>query len=86
MSTWSSWLAGCRPNTVLAVAYDLKVFFTVVAKPPPRVRPVDGLGGQGVAELVGVVQIQKVMRGLAPFARVAGAAYAVLGLLRLRLR
>ena len=29
----------CRPNTVLAVAYDLKVFFTVVAKPPRRVRP-----------------------------------------------
>ena len=26
-------LAGrCRPNTVLAVAYDLKVFFTVAAK------------------------------------------------------
>ena len=38
-------LAGrCRPNTVLAVAYDLKVFFTVVAKPPRRVRPVDVLG------------------------------------------
>jgi integrase/recombinase XerD len=27
----------CRPNTVLAVAYDLKVF-TVVGKPPRRVR------------------------------------------------
>jgi len=37
-------LAGrCRPNTVLAVAYDLKVYFTVVAKPPRRVRPVDVL-------------------------------------------
>jgi site-specific recombinase XerD len=34
----------CRPNTVLAVAYDLKVFFTVVAKPPRRVRPADVLG------------------------------------------
>jgi site-specific recombinase XerC len=34
----------CRPNTVLAVAYDLKVFFTVVAKPPQRVRPADVLG------------------------------------------
>jgi integrase/recombinase XerD len=34
----------CRPNTVLAVAYDLKVFFTVVGKPPRRVRPVDVLG------------------------------------------
>jgi integrase/recombinase XerD len=26
--------ARSRPNTVLAVAYDLKVFFTVVGKPP----------------------------------------------------
>jgi integrase/recombinase XerD len=33
----------CRPNTVLAAAYDLKVFFTVVAKPPDQVRPVDVL-------------------------------------------
>jgi integrase len=45
----------CRPNTVLAVAYDLKVFFTVVGKPPRRVRPADVLafmtaqrtGGEG---------------------------------------
>ncbi len=29
----------CRPNTVRAAAYDLKVFFTVVAKPPDQVRP-----------------------------------------------
>jgi hypothetical protein len=28
----------CRPNTVLAAAYDLKVFFTVVGKPPQAVR------------------------------------------------
>jgi integrase/recombinase XerD len=33
----------CRPNTVLAVAYDLKVFFTVVEKSPKRVRPADVL-------------------------------------------
>ncbi|MGH3884255.1 MAG: tyrosine-type recombinase/integrase [Pseudonocardiaceae bacterium] len=33
----------CRPNTVLAVAYDLKVFFTVVGKTPKRVRPGDVL-------------------------------------------
>jgi hypothetical protein len=33
----------CRPNTVLAVAYDLKVYFTVVPEPPCRVRPVDVL-------------------------------------------
>jgi hypothetical protein len=37
-------LAGrCRPNTVLAVAYDLKVFFTVVGKSPGRVRATDVL-------------------------------------------
>jgi len=45
----------CRPNTVLAVAYDLKVFFTEVRKPPRQVRSVDVLsfmtaqrtGGEG---------------------------------------
>jgi integrase/recombinase XerD len=50
----------CRPNTVLAVAYDLKVFFTVVPKSPRRVRPVDVLafmtaqraGGEGRLQLV----------------------------------
>ena len=37
-------LAGrCRPNTVLAAAYDLKVFFTVVGKPPEEVAPADVL-------------------------------------------
>ncbi len=37
-------LAGrCRPNTVLAAAYDLKVFFTVVAKDPQEVLPADVL-------------------------------------------
>ena len=33
----------CRPNTVRAAAYDLKVFFAVVAKPPDQVRPADVL-------------------------------------------
>jgi integrase/recombinase XerD len=33
----------CRPNTVLAAAYDLKVFFTAVGKPPDQVRPADVL-------------------------------------------
>jgi integrase/recombinase XerD len=56
LDEYLDFLAGrCRPNTVLAVAYDLKVFFTVVGKPPRRVRPVDVLafmtaqraGGQG---------------------------------------
>jgi integrase/recombinase XerD len=37
-------LAGrCRPNTVLATAYDLKVFFTVVGKAPRDVAPGDVL-------------------------------------------
>ena len=34
----------CRPNTVLAAAYDLRVFFTVVAKSPAEVGPADVLG------------------------------------------
>jgi integrase/recombinase XerD len=34
----------CRPNTVLAAAYDLRVFFTVVTKAPPDVLPADVLG------------------------------------------
>jgi len=33
----------CRPNTVLAAAYDLKVFFTVVGKPPQEVGAADVL-------------------------------------------
>ena len=36
--------ARCRPNTVLAAVYDLKVFFTVVGKPPDEVRSADVLG------------------------------------------
>jgi hypothetical protein len=35
--------ARCRPSTVLAAAYDLKVFFTVVGKHPQEVRPADVL-------------------------------------------
>lgn len=34
----------CRPNTVLAAGYDLRVFFAVVAKPPAEVGPADVLG------------------------------------------
>ena len=33
--------ARCRPNTVLATAYDLKVFFEVVGKEPERVSTAD---------------------------------------------
>src|SRR3954452_16362093 len=36
--------ARCRPNTVLATAFDLKVFFTVVGKPPAEVTAADVLG------------------------------------------
>ena len=62
LDEYLQFLAGrCRPNTVLAVAYDLKVFFTVVAKPPRRVRPVDVLafmtaqraGGEGRLQAAG---------------------------------
>ena len=34
----------CRPNTVLAAAYDLKVFFEVVDRPADQVRAADVLG------------------------------------------
>ena len=34
----------CRPNTVLAAAYDLRVFFRVVDKTPAEVVPADVLG------------------------------------------
>jgi integrase/recombinase XerD len=34
----------CRPNTVLAAAYDLRVFFTVVGKAPEEVSAGDVLG------------------------------------------
>jgi integrase/recombinase XerD len=44
LDEYLEFLAGrCRPNTVLAVAYDLKVFFTAVAKSPRRVCPADVL-------------------------------------------
>jgi integrase/recombinase XerD len=36
--------ARCRPNTVLATAHDLKVFFTVVDKAPAEVTSTDVLG------------------------------------------
>lgn len=34
----------CRPNTVLAAGYDLRVFFAVVGKAPEEVGPADVLG------------------------------------------
>ena len=62
LDEYLEFLAGRRrPNTVLAVAYDLKVFFTAVGKPPRRVCPVDVLafmttqrtGGQGRLQVAG---------------------------------
>jgi integrase/recombinase XerD len=45
LDVYLEFLAGrCRPNTVLAVGYDLKVFFAVVGKPVERVQPADVLG------------------------------------------
>jgi integrase/recombinase XerD len=55
-------LAGrCRPNTVLAVAYDLKVFFTAAGKAPEVVTSADVLafmtaqraGGRGRLQVAG---------------------------------
>jgi len=45
LDVYLEFLAGrCRPNTVLAAAYDLKVFFTVVDKAPGEVCAADVLG------------------------------------------
>jgi integrase/recombinase XerD len=45
LDDYLEFLAGrCRPNTVLAAAYDLRVFFTVVAKAPDEVCAGDVLG------------------------------------------
>jgi integrase len=56
----------CRPNTVLAAAYDLKVFFAVVARAPDQVRPADvlafitaqrtGRGGDRALQPVGLAE------------------------------
>jgi integrase len=67
MDDYLEFLAGrCRPNTVLAAAYDLRVFFSVVAKEPAEVDPADVLGfitaqrsgrtGTGVVQLLGHVE------------------------------
>ena len=38
---WSSWPGVWRPNTVRAVAFDSKTFFTVIVKSPVDVEPAD---------------------------------------------
>ncbi|WP_328291235.1 tyrosine-type recombinase/integrase [Kineococcus sp. NBC_00420] len=52
--------ARCRPNSVLAAGYDLKVFFTLIAKTPAEVTAADVLGfitaqRTGSAEVLGPV-------------------------------
>src|SRR3954453_4585328 len=42
VDSYLEFVAGrCRPNTVRAVAFDLKVFFTVVDRDPVEVTPPD---------------------------------------------
>jgi len=59
----------CRPNTVQAAASDLRVFFTVVAKPPEQVRPADVLAfitAQRTGRAGGHGTLQPVSPGHAP--------------------
>jgi site-specific recombinase XerD len=52
--------ARSRPNTVLAVGYDLKVFFAAVGKPPAQVTAADVLGfvtAQHTGATVGQLQL-----------------------------
>jgi hypothetical protein len=61
LDEYLEFLAGrCRPNTVLGVAYDLKVFFAVVAKPPRRVRPVGVLAFMTAQRTGGEGRLQQV--------------------------
>ncbi|MDQ3475722.1 MAG: site-specific integrase, partial [Actinomycetota bacterium] len=60
----------CRPNTVLAAAYDLRVFFGVVDKAPAEVRPADVLGfitaqRTGRSEVVGLQPVDDERGGVA---------------------
>ena len=59
----------CRPNTVRAAAYDLKVFFSVVGRPPDQVRPADVLAfitAQRTGQAGGRGVLQPVKRGAEP--------------------
>jgi site-specific recombinase XerD len=60
--------ARCRPNTLLATAFDLKVFFTIVAMDPVEVTITDVLGfirSQRGVQLGKVVQLADRPTGLA---------------------
>ena len=76
-----------RPNTVLATAYDLKVFFAVVGKAPGEVTSADVLefvtvqcnGGEGrlqVADSVGGVSTRSVRRRLSSVSGLFGYLHA----------
>ena len=66
LDEYLEFLAGrCRPNTVLAVAYDLKVFFTVVGKTPRQVRPADVLAFMTAQRTGGEGRLQSPARMLA---------------------
>jgi hypothetical protein len=65
----------CRPNTVLAAAYDLKVFFTVVGKPPEEVRPADVLAFI-TAQRTGRADGQVVLQPVDPVGEPAGVSAA----------
>jgi len=65
----------CRPNTVLAAAYDLKVFFEVVARPPDRgraLRAVGVPGGHGGVSAATVRRRLSIVSGFFAFLQVRG--------------
>jgi hypothetical protein len=49
---WKFLAVRSRPNTVAAVAYDPKVFFTVVGKPPGHVVAADVLACVAATQMV----------------------------------
>jgi len=53
----------CRPNTVLAAGFDLKVFFTVVAKDPDAVTTADVLGFVTAQRSVGDPNVIRLVDG-----------------------
>jgi len=55
----------CRPNTVRAAAYDLKVFFAAVGMPPEQVRP---------ADVLAFITAQRTGRGRGAWRAPAGAS------------
>ena len=60
--------ARCRPNTVLATAHDLKVFFTAVGKAPAEVTSADVLAFMTAQRRGGAVAPHRVVS----FIRVVG--------------